>query len=307
MVYKFIDIFFGINKISIMESEKHVRVVTDSGSSMRPEYKNVQELGVVILPLDVVFHDGNNMTTISDFDLEIEDFYKGMANSKKLPTTSGAVTGKALMAYRDLSSQTKEIVSIHLTSSHSGVYNSAVIASQQIKEGLPELSIEVIDSKNLSLGAWYIVEAAAMLAQEGAPIETVKQEALEVIPKIETYIGLYTLDNVIAGGRVPTLMGHVASVLQINPVLEVRNGKLEIIMKPRTFGKAKKAIVERVALSDAEILKMSIVHANAPDTANEIKEALSEFYHGEIGVYEAGTVLGVHAGIGTVGVSFQKA
>jgi DegV family protein with EDD domain len=289
-----------------MSKEAPVAVVTDSGSSIRPEDKAAKEFGVTILPLDVTFYEEGQPVSYSDLTLDPQEFYQRMSESERLPTTSGAVIGRALEAYRRLTEQTNSIISVHLTSRHSNVYSSAVAASHMAMEENPELLIEVIDSKNLSLGAWYVAEAAIKAALEGFPIEDVKQEALAVVPNIETYIALASMDNLIAGGRVSTLKGLFASTLGIKPVLKVKDGVLIEHSKKRTFGKAQKALVETVALSDANIVKLAVMHANAPEPAEDVRQALQELYSGDIAVHEAGPVLGVHAGPGTVGISFQK-
>jgi DegV family protein with EDD domain len=290
-----------------MLAERGVSIVTDSGSSIRPEESIAEKLNVTILPLDIIFFKDGEPVSVADLDLKPDEFYERMAASNKLPKTSGAVTARALDAYNKLSQDTDRIVSVHLTSKHSAIYGSALAAAEMAKERKPELLIEVIDSQNLSLGAWFVTETAARLAQEGASLKEIKQEKLEVIPKIETYAALSTLDNIIAGGRVSTLQGLFATALKINPVLKVKDGSLTGVARPRTFSKAKKAMIERVKLEDAEIVRMAVMHANAPETAEEVRQALYEFYDGAIDVFEAGPVLGVHAGPGTVGVSFQKA
>lgn len=289
-----------------MNIERKVAVVTDSGASIRPEDSIAKEYGVTILPLDVVFYENDKEVSYSDLDLTPSEFYQKMAASDRLPKTSGAITGRAVRKYEELAESTKSIISVHLTSKHSAIYSSALAAANMVRETHPELLIEVVDSKNLSLGAWFAAETAAILAQQGLSLTEIKEETLKIITKIETYAALANLDNVIAGGRISNLEGYLASLLHINPILKVDDGKLTGVAKVRTFEKAKKEMVGRVRSSDAEIVKMAVMHANAPDTANEIKEALQEFYPQEIRIYEAGPVLGVHAGPGAVGIAFQR-
>ncbi len=295
-------------------SPERVAVVTDSGCSMRPEYPKVQELGVTILPLNITFttEDGKSLTQL-DLDITPSEFYKKMAKSKELPQTSGAIEGRALEAYRELSNTTNSIVSIHLTSRHSAIYDSALMAALQAKKEKPELCIEVIDSRQISLGTWFLVEEAARLAKQGASLEEIKQETLALIPKIETYAVLDCLTNIIKGGRIADQIGHLVGYLGLLPVLQIKDGKLglaRIVRKTKTNIRLRHEMVEIVEqnISDRDVVKMSVVHTNSPDLAEEVRQGLGLFYPSEkISICDAGSALAVHVGEKTVGIVFQKA
>jgi DegV family protein with EDD domain len=290
-----------------MNCERPINVVTDSGTSIRPEYPEAKRLGVTIIPLDITFYEGGKEKNRADLELSPEEFYQEMAASEKLPKTSGGIPGRALEVYRKLSEKTDSIISIHLTSEHSAVYGSALVAAQTAKEENPKLHIEVIDSRQITLAAWYPTLVAAELAKEGATLEEAKQAALATIPKTELYATLSSLKNIIAGGRVSALKGYLGMALGINPVLRVENGRLEEIAKARTFEKARKTMLEKIGNEDAVIIRMAVIHANNPKIAQELQQALAKSYSGKIPIYEVGPVLGVHAGEGTVGVTYQSA
>jgi DegV family protein with EDD domain len=288
-----------------MNLERKVRVVTDSGSSMRPEYEEAKESGITIIPLEVVFTADGQSATYSDFEISPEEFYRKMSQAKELPTTSGAIESKAHQVYQALSRKTNGIVSIHITSQHSAAWETAYLPAEAAKKDIPELSIEVIDSKQASLGVWFLAEMAAKLSQEGASLEEIKQEVLENIPKVQLLATLSTLDNVIKGGRVPALAGYAAKILDIKPIIGIEDGLLREFGRGRTVNKARRNMISMVK-DEVEIVRMAVVHTNDPEAAGEVKEALGEFYKGKIPIYEAGPVLGVHAGEGAVGIIFQR-
>ena len=295
-------------------SPERVAVVTDSGCSMRPEHPKVKELGVTILPLSITFtaEDGESLTQL-DLDITPSEFYRKMAKSKELPQTSGAIGGRALKAYRELSNTTDSIISINLISKHSGIYSSALIAALQAKEEKPELCIEVIDSRQISLGTWFLVEEAARLAKQGASLEEIKQETLALIPKIETYAVLDCLTNIIKGGRIADQIGHLVGYLGLLPVLQIKDGKLglaRIVRKTKTNIRLRHEMVEIVEqnIGDRDVVKMAVVHTNSPDLAEEVRQGLGLFYPSEkISICDAGSALAVHVGEKTVGIVFQKA
>jgi len=290
-----------------MNPEQKVAIVTDSASSMRPEYSKVQELKVSLIPLEISFLKDRKIIPYSDFEITSEELYQKMRNSKTLPQTSGGIIGKAIETYKRLANETNSIISIHITSKHSTAYSSAFMAATQVMETKPELSIEVIDSKSVSLGIWFLAEQAAKLAQQGANLEEIKKKVLETIPKIGFLATPATLKNVIKGGRVPFLKGHAGNFLKIRPILGLTDGKLEEVAKTIGTGRARREIVNKIKNENNQIIKMGVFHTNDPKAAEKVRKRLAKFYSGEIPIYEAGPVIGVHAGEGTVGVVFQKA
>ena len=290
-----------------MNPERRVAIVTDSTVSIRPEDKEVQELGVTIVPLRISFFENNQFVDYADLDIKTEEFYRKMRASKYLPRTSGAVSGRIAEVYKELREEANAIISIHISSRHSVAWQSAVLGAKSAREEIPELSIEVIDSRQISLGTWFSVAHAAKLAQDGARLEEIKKGVLEIIPKIEFLATLSTLKNIIRGGRVPALTGYLGSLLRIMPILTIKDGELQEVGKMRTVCRARRELVRRVEDEEEEIVKMAILHTHDYEGAQEVREALAKFYPKHIPIHDAGPVLGVHGGEGAVGVVFQKA
>lgn len=164
-----------------------------------------------------------------------------------------------------------------------------------------------MDSKQVSLATWFPVEDAAQLSQKGATLEQIMAELKERMPKISLYVVLESFENLKHGGRAEDLVkGYLASILSIYPVLTFIEGKLTQAATARTAQKARGRMVEMVA-DAGNLVRLAVVHTNALETANNVKEALSKVYKGTIPIHEAGPVLAVHAGERAVGVGFQRA
>ena len=289
-----------------MTVEREPKIVIDSGCSIRPEHKEAQELGVTIVPLDIKFYENGEYVPYEDLDISPAEFYRRMKEGKKLPQTSGAITGRVKDTYVELSHHTDSILSIHITSKHSASYSSSILGKEYAKKEKPELLIEVVDSKQISVGMWFLAEHAAEIIKQGANLEQTTSEVLELVPNIELYAVLESFENLKHGGRAQeAVKAHVASFISLYPVLGLDDGKLVNKDRGRTPKKARKRMVEKVADS-GELVKVAVLHTNAPLHAQDIKESLESKFSGEIPIYEAGPVLGVHAGEGTVGVVFQK-
>lgn len=289
-----------------MGTEKNISIVVDSGSSMRENYPEVIENQVSVLPLEIKFYENGNWVPYLDSEISSEDFYSRMSQSEKLPQTSGAVTGRALDLYKSLSGNSKGVISIHITSLHSVAYESALLAANMVKEVNPEIVIEVIDSKVVSLGTWLLAQKASLLAEQGFPIADIKRQILETIPKVEVFAMLSSLDNLVKGGRITTIAGMLGSFLQIKPIVGFVDGKITQLSKTRTQAKAKQELIHRVSGINEEIVNLTILHTNNESGATELKQDLQQFYSKDIPIYEAGPVLGVHAGPGAVGIALLK-
>lgn len=284
-----------------------VAVVTDSGTSIRPQDSMAKENNVTIVPLDLKFFENGSYVSHSDLDIGSLEFYQRMREGKKLPQTSGAISGRILETFRQISEKAQSIISVHITSRHSVAWESAVLGKELFRaEVKKDTQIEVVDSKQVSLATWFMAEDAAHLSEKGATLEQIMAELKERMPKISLYAVLESFDNLKSGGRAEDLVkGYLASLLSIYPVLTFVEGKLTQAARARTAQKAREKMVEMVA-DAGKLVKLAVLHANAPETADKVREALSKVYKEPIPVYEAGPVLAVHAGEGTVGVAFQK-
>jgi DegV family protein with EDD domain len=291
-----------------MNSERRVAVVTDSGTSIRPEDSLAKETAVTIVPLDLKFFENGQYVSYSDLDVASSEFYQKMREGEKLPQTSGAIPGRIVEAFKRLSEKTQSIISIHITSKHSVVWESAVLGKDLFHtEVNKDTPIEVVDTKQVSLATWFPVEDAAQLSQKGATLEQIMDELKERMPKISLYAVLETFDNLKLGGRAEDLVkGYLASILSIYPVLTFVEGKITQAARARTAQKARERMVEMVA-DAGRLTKLAVLHTNAIETAKNVKDALARVYKGAIPIYEAGPVLAVHAGEGAVGVALQKA
>lgn len=290
-----------------MTVEGKVAVVADSGSSFMPEDPLVEELGITVVPLTVIFDIGGKaIEEYPDNQLRPEKLYQMMSASPTLPTTSGTIIGPATEAYKELSAETNEIVSIHITSEHSAAYTSALQAAEQVSSEFQSLTIQVIDSRSVSLGSWWLIELAANLAQQGHSLKEISQEVIATIPKIELLVVLSTYENVVKGGRIPAVAAQAASLLSVYPVLSIsgERGRVLPVGGVKTTKQRNKRLLKAVEKAGS-IVKLGVLHTNAPALAEETRELLGEvFEKDKIIIKEAGSVLGVHAGPGAVGVAF---
>jgi len=294
-----------------MERDRHVAVVTDTGTSMLPNSPEAQNLKVTVVPLEIKFWEKGEYIPYSDDSKEIvnaNDFYQKMRSSKKLPETTGALPGRFVETFRNLKEKAGSIISINITAKESGVWQSAVTAKNNVQEEAgPKTAIEVVDSKLVSLAAWFPVRAAANASILGATLRQIEDEVAEVIKKTQLYVTLETFDNLRKGGRAKDVVSAmIASLLSIYPVMGFADGKLKILGKGRSVQKARDQMIEMVG-DAGNLVRLAVVHTNAPALAHKIKEALKGMIKEDIPIYDVKGALAVHAGEGAVGIAFQKA
>jgi DegV family protein with EDD domain len=296
-----------------MERDRRVAVVADTGSSLRPDSAEAKEWGVTVVPLEIKFWENGQFIPYADSDISNEDFYRRMmAAGRKLPQTSGIITGRLTETFRKLREKYESVISINITSKESGVWNSAVLAKNiVIEEPGPKTEFEVVDTHLVSLAALFSVETAALAAKKGASLKSVKEEAEEVAKNSQIYVCLETFDNLRYGGRGSQILEASAAItLSLFPVMGFsKEGKLKRFATTRPKSEnARQKMLEMLG-DEGNLVRLAVVHTNAPGLAVRMREELikRKIFSGIIPIYEAGPVLAVHAGQGAVGFAFQKA
>lgn len=275
-----------------------VKVVTDSVATVPLDL--VQELNITVVPANVVF----GQEVFQDgVDLSPEAFYARLATSPVLPTTAVPPPGVFEAVYRRLGREGRHIVSIHIPARLSGMVNAAQTAAQ----ALPEMEIAVVDGGNISMALGWLVVIAARAAQAGRTFDEVLAQMQATIPRLRLVAMLDTLEYVRRGGRISLPQAWLGTLLDVKPIIEVRDGEVRPVGRVRTRSRALQRLVELVAETGAAE-EMAVIQANAPDMAERLRQMLGELHPlDRIPITEAGPVLATHAGPGAVGVAWVLA
>ncbi len=277
-----------------------MKVVGDRGMDMSAEQREGLEIHLV--PLSITL-DGK--TYISGVDIQREEFYDILLTAEGLPTTSLPSPGEFAEIYREVAQDDPEILSVHISSGLSGTYNAALEGAKLV----PEARITVWDTMTLSGAEGWQVEAAARMVKAGWPLERILATLEQVREVTETIFTLPELKWLIHGGRISHIKGLLASVLNIKPIIGVGkvDGKYFQRDRARTFSRAMRKLIDVMAsdVSRDVPVRVQVMHANAPDDAEELRALVDEAYECTwLPISSIAPVLGAHTGPGLVGMAY---
>ncbi|HNB52442.1 MAG TPA: DegV family protein, partial [Anaerolineales bacterium] len=237
-------------------------------------------------------------------DVQPTDFYKRLAASKVSPTTSQATVAAFKEGYEKLHAAGHEILCVLISNKLSGTIGSAI----QAKELVPAAKVEIVDSLSVAMGLGFQVLEAAKLAETGASLAECKARAEKAIPHTGVVVSPETLEYLHRGGRIGGGAKFLATALNIKPVLEIKEGRLEAVERVRTRKKVLSRMVELVAerVGGRTPVRISPIHANSPEDAQFLLEESKRVLNPvEAYITEVSPAIGTHTGPGTVGLAFM--
>lgn len=237
-----------------------------------------------------------------------ESFYRWLPMASDLPQTASPGPGDYLEAYEQLADDgAQEIVSIHMTSKGSGAYQAAKVAQSTLRDRLPNLQIEVIDTLNVSMCQGWMVIEAARAALEGKALSDVVRVVREMMPVTQMIQTADTLKYLYMGGRIGMAKHLVGSLLRIKPLIGMQDGVIVPLGQARSRRRAYETMVDMIesAVGPDARIKIAYVHAAAQEEAEKIRSLVEERLDCvESIVAELSPALGVHTGPGTAGVCY---
>ena len=233
-------------------------------------------------------------------ELSAGEFYRRLRAAPVAPQSSQPTPADFEAAFEALEGY-ERILCVLISGKLSGTAESARLAAQEAGE-----RVRVIDSESASGGIVILADAIQRRLERG----TTEEELDELVERFKRESGLLftvdTLDYLVRGGRVGKAAGFAGQLLNVKPILAIREG--EVLPVKRVRGRAKAlAEFERLfaeATEDDPSLHVGVAHADAAQEAEALAErvrrarprASLDFFT------ELGPVIGTHAGPGTLGL-----
>lgn len=277
-----------------------IKIITDSTSDIPREL--AEKYNITVVPLTVHFGEKEYKDW---YDLTPIQFFEMLKTSDLMPTTSQITPIMFEEVFEEELKHYESIICITISSKASGTYQSAMIA----KNSLENADVEVIDSMTFSYGYGMIAVEAAKMAQEGNSKDEIIKKIQYMLEHLDTYFIVDTLEYLKKGGRINLATAVIGNILNIKPVLAVKDGLVVPIGKIR----GSKNVIPRMVkilkdkgydLSDKVV---GLAHGAMPEKLEELKKSFEEeFTVKAFTVSEVGSVIGAHAGPGVLGAFITR-
>ena len=276
-------------------------VVTDSTANLPPEL--VSEYDIPMIPLTVHWGEDEYLDGVS---LDASTFYKWLQERDVFPTTSQPSPGAFIEFFLDVAKkyETTNILGIFISAELSGTLASAI----QAKNELPNLHIELVDSRSTSMGLGMQVLVAARAALDGQPLDVAIERVLHARDNMHIIFAVDTLEYLHRGGRIGGAARLLGTALNLKPVLQIEDGRVMPLEKVRMRRKSLQRVVEIVKerVNGRRLMEVAIIHSQAGEDADLMEEWIKESFAPEVMYNTILTpVVGTHAGPGTIGVAFH--
>jgi DegV family protein with EDD domain len=274
-----------------------IKIVTDSTADIPPQL--AKELDITVVPVYLRFGDEVYRDVV---DISQDEFYRRLINDPIHPSTTQPTPQDFIDVYKKLSKKADGIISIHVSTKLSGTYNAALRGKEAVGKECP---IEVIDSEVVTMGLGQLAIAANTIAQSGKSLQQVVKEVKEMIPSIHILGLLDTLKYLALGGRIGKLQALLGSVLNIKPMLTVKDGELSPAGRVRSRAKGIDILVDYVK-NTADIQDLAVIYNTSLEEAQVLVKRLGAVFPEErIRLARLGPALGVHTGPGILFMSLR--
>lgn len=281
-------------------------IVSDSScdipSSLRDKYK------IFIVPFYVSLNHEKYLKEIEE--LSIEDFTASLINDQIYPKTSNPSIADYIDQFKTHLKVGKDVLCFTLTQKFSGSYQSAVNAASLLLEEYPNRKIKIINSCLATGAQGLLVLQSAYMRDAGLDLEDIANKVEQLKTTGRVYFTVDSLDYLQKGGRIGKVGAFAGQILNIKPIISLKDGELNPRSKVRGSKKAIKEIIDLV-LEDVKDnphdYDYCFVTSNRFDELKSIQESLKDDYAIEVPfVSKIGATIGAHIGPTVLGICFVK-
>jgi DegV family protein with EDD domain len=271
-----------------------IAIVVDSAAAMPAAV--AEDYGVTVVPLSLSVQG----TTYVDGELADDDL---LARLDEGVTTSAPAPGDFMRALENVLRDADGAVVVTVAQSLSASYGSARVAAESYAD-----RVRLVDSESAAGSEVLVALAAAEAARAGEPIDVVERAALNAVPEVRLVGTLESLEHLVRSGRVPGLAGAAGRMLGVNPIFELRRGKVRPLRPAFSREAAFDRVLELWLGSRGGATRGSVValHALAPDAAKKLRERVLEHADPDPLLLSAfGAAMIAHAGPGVAGLAWR--
>jgi DegV family protein with EDD domain len=255
---------------------------------------------IPLIPQVVIFGDDSYH---DDKELDTAIFLQKLKASATLPKTAAPEPPLYYPVFKEAQAKEESVIVIAPSAKVSGTVRSAEVAAQEF----PGLDVRVIDSLTISCNLGSMVLVADDMAKAGDSTDEIEAKIREMIPRGRIFFVVDTLEYLAKGGRIGGAKKLLAELLEIKPILTIRDGQVEPFEQQRTKKRAMARlaeVVEEQCPGKAESY-LSVLQVEAESEAQAfVAELCSRVAVSDIPIYELPPAIVVHGGPKTMGVGF---
>jgi DegV family protein with EDD domain len=278
-----------------------IKIIVDSTQNLPEDYLAKHDIRTA--PITIQF---GNETYRENLDIDRKTFYRKIEEMGIIPTTSQPTPGAYADFYRELSKDGHQILVIAITSKLSGTYDSAILAKSMV----PEADVEVFDSMTISSGTGWMVMEAVRALEAGKSRDEIVARLSDIRDNSVLVLTPATLKYLQMSGRVGALKGALGALLNVKPIIYLKDGMLEAGESVRTRGKTIDRLIEFVkeSVGASKPVNLAVIHAASPDEGQALAERVkTEFNVKELLIHDLVASLAVHGGPGVIGLFGYRA
>lgn len=278
-----------------------VKIIVDSTADLLPQAAQ----RVKTIPLTIRFGD---QEFIDGVTINSRKFYEMLVESDQLPTTSQANPAAFEEAFAEAVEAGHEVVCITCSGKLSGTNQSAVIAAEEFPG-----RVFVVDSRTIALGSAILTEYALELVDKGLNAQEIAWKLLQKRDKVRLIAMLDTLEYLKKGGRISATVAFAGGLLNIKPVVCIKDGEIKMLGKARGSKQGNNLLVQEIQKAGGVDFGKPLLMGYTGLSDNLLKKYIADsaaLWQGnveELPVSIVGSVVGTHAGPGAVAVAFFSA
>jgi fatty acid kinase fatty acid binding subunit len=256
--------------------------------------------GIPFVPQVVIFGD---QSYHDDGEVDTATFLQKLKASPSLPKTAAPEPTLYHPIFAAALEKKESVVVVAPSLKLSGTLRSAETAAQDF----PGLDVRIIDTQTVSCNLGAMVLEAHAMAQAGKSADEIVRRIEEMIPRGRLYFVVATLEYLAKGGRIGGAKALVGELIQIKPVLHIREGQAAPYEQQRTRKRSLARLEEIVESQcpNSTASHLAVIQVAAEDEARELAEHLkARMSLAEVPIYELPPAIVVHGGPGAIGVGF---
>jgi DegV family protein with EDD domain len=238
-----------------------------------------------------------------DGELDTAEFLRQLKASPTLPKTAAPEPTLYHPIFQLAQERNESVVVVAPSGKVSGTVRSAETAAQDF----PGLDVRIVDTLTVSCNLGALVLLAKDMALAGKSADQIVAKIEELVPRGRLYFVVDTLEYLAKGGRIGGAKALVGELIQIKPVLTIREGQAEAYEQQRTRKRSLKRLEEIVEAQCPKSIEshLAVIQVAADDEARELANNLKNSMGlPEVPIYELPPAIVVHGGPGTIGVGF---